>query len=161
MSSADDVLKPYLAEQGLDVTHTEDGSLVIELPGEKKLKTTVALRVGEHSLRVTAFVARRPDENQEGVFRFLLEQNRRTPFVSYCLDDHGDIYLTGVLPVSAVSADVMDQLLGAVLVRADGDFNTILELGFRSAIEAEWRWRLDRGEPTANLAAFEHLRPED
>ena len=51
-------------------------------------------------------------------------------------------------------------LLRAVLSEADGSFNTILELGFRSSIEKEWRWRLSRGESTANLAAFEHLRPE-
>jgi hypothetical protein len=56
---------------------------------------------------------------------------------------------------------VLDQVMGAVLAEADGSFNHILELGFRSSIEREWRWRLSRGEPTANLAAFEHLRPTD
>ncbi|MCB0917375.1 MAG: YbjN domain-containing protein [Actinobacteria bacterium] len=161
MSEVEQIIDAYLLGQGLEVERTSDGSLVVQLPGERKLKTTVALRVGQHSLRVSAFVARRPDENQAAVFRFLLEQNRRTPFVSYCLDDHGDIYLTGVLPLIAVSDEVLDQLLGAILLRADGDFNVILELGFRSSIEDEWRWRLSRGEPTFNLAAFEHLRPED
>ena len=39
--------------------------------------------------------------------------------------------------------------------------NTILELGFRTSIEKEWRWRVSRGESTANLAAFTHLRPAD
>ena len=48
-------------------------------------------------------------------------------------------------------------MLGQVLEAADGDFNTLLELGFASSIRREYAWRTDRGESTANLAAFEHL----
>ena len=44
-----------------------------------------------------------------------------------------------------------------VLEAADGDFNTLLELGFASSIRREYAWRTDRGESVANLAAFEHL----
>ena len=40
---------------------TTDGTFVVVLPGERKLKTTVSLVVGAHSLSVNAFVARRPD----------------------------------------------------------------------------------------------------
>ena len=47
--------------------------------------------------------------------------------------------------------------MGSVLEYADGSFNTILELGFASAIRREWQWRVSRGESTANLAAFAHL----
>ena len=48
-------------------------------------------------------------------------------------------------------------MLGSVLDLADSSFNTILELGFASAIRREWAWRTARGESTANLAAFSHL----
>jgi hypothetical protein len=44
-----------------------------------------------------------------------------------------------------------------VLEAADGDFNTLLELGFATSIRREYAWRTDRGESTANLRAFEHL----
>jgi hypothetical protein len=110
---------------------------------------------------VNAFVARRPDENSAQVHRWLLERNRRLFGIAYAVDQLGDIYLVGRIPVEAVTARLLDQVLGAVLSEADGSFNTIVELGFRSAIEREWRWRLSRGESTANLAAFEHLRPSD
>jgi hypothetical protein len=40
---------------------------------------------------------------------------------------------------------------------SDGAFNTILELGFATAIRKEWDWRISRGESTANLEAFAHL----
>jgi hypothetical protein len=55
----------------------------------------------------------------------------------------------------------VDRLLGSVLEAADSSFNTILELGFSSAIRKEWAWRISRGEPTWNLQAFRHLAPED
>ena len=59
----------------------------------------------------------------------------------------------------AVTAPEIDRLLGSVLDAADSSFNQLLELGFASAIRREWAWRTSRGESTANLAAFEGLRP--
>ena len=44
-----------------------------------------------------------------------------------------------------------------MLEAADGDFNTLLELGFASSIRREWDWRVSRGESLANLQAFKHL----
>jgi hypothetical protein len=44
-----------------------------------------------------------------------------------------------------------------VLEAADGDFNTLLELGFATSIRREYEWRVSRGESLANLKAFEHL----
>jgi hypothetical protein len=56
-----------------------------------------------------------------------------------------------------VTADEIDRVLGQVLEAADSDFNTLLELGFRSSIQKEWAWRVSRGESLQNLQAFEHL----
>ena len=70
------------------------------------------------------------------------------------VDAVGDIYLDGKLPLSAVSPDEIDRLLGAVLTYSDESFNTILELGFATSIRSEWEWRKARGESTRNLDAF-------
>ena len=153
-----EVVKAWLDESGLDYEVAGDAFTVV-LPGEHKLRTTVSLVAGAHSLSVNAFVARHPDENAEAVHRWLLERNRRLFAVAYAIDQLGDIYLVGRIPAAAVTSAMLDQVLGAVLSEADGSFNTILEMGFRSAIEREWRWRLSRGESTANLTAFDHLRP--
>lgn len=155
------VLRAALEAAGVEHEEPTPGHLVATLPGERKLKTTVSLVVGEHSLSVNAFVARRPDENFEGVYRWLLERNVRTRGVAFALDRLGDIYLVGRLPLAAVTAEEVDHLLGAVLEAADGSFNTILSLGFASSIRAEWAWRTSRGESTANLEAFRHLAGPD
>lgn len=154
---AQEAILTWLHDSGLEWERSGAGTYVVVLPGERKLKTAVALTVGEHALTVNAFVARHPDENTGAVHQWLLERNRRMYAVTFSIDHLGDIYLTGRLPLAAVTVPELDRLMGAVLEYADGSFNTILELGFASAIRREWQWRISRGESTANLAAFAHL----
>ena len=158
-TDAASVLRAALAEHELEVEETAPGSFVVVLPGEHKQRTTCSMVVGEHALTVQAFVARHVDENAEVVYRWLLERNLRMYAVAFALDPLGDIYLTARLPLTAVTPDEVDRLLGAVLEYADSSFNTILELGFGSSITREWEWRLSRGEPTTNLEPFRHLAP--
>jgi hypothetical protein len=135
--------------------------LIVELPGERRLKTNTILSIGEHSVRIEAFVCRKPDENHEVVYRFLLKRNRRLYGVSYTLDNVGDIYLVGRMALDSVDAAEIDRVLGQVLEAVDNDFNTLLELGFRSSIQREWEWRVSRGESLKNLEAFAHLIQDD
>lgn len=151
------VLREALAASGVEHDEPQPGHLVASLPGERRLSTTCSILVGEHSLTVNAFVVRHPDENAEGVYRWLLQRNLRARAVAFAIDPHGDVYLVGRLPLHAVTPEEVDTLLGTVLELADSSFNTLLELGFASSIRAEWDWRTRRGESTANLEAFRHL----
>ncbi|WP_435531049.1 YbjN domain-containing protein [Rhodococcus spelaei] len=146
-----------LAERELDYSRKGEDQFIVELPGERKLKTTCLLTVGTHGVRVEAFVCRKPDENFEGVYRYLLRRNRRLYGVHYTIDKIGDIYLVGRISTHAVTGAELDRVLGQVLEAADGDFNVLLELGFATSIRREWDWRVSRGESLANLKAFEHL----
>ena len=148
------VVRGWLEDSGLEWDEVAGCVFTVTLPGVRKLQTPVRLDVGTHALGVHAFVARRPDENHERVYRWMLERNLRLYGVAFGIDHLGDIYLDGRLPLEAVTADQVDRLLGAVLTYADESFNTILELGFASAIRKEWEWRLARGESTKNLEAF-------
>ena len=161
MTSVADTLRGSLLAAELEFDEPQPGTFVVVLPGEHKLKTTCSLVVGAHSLSVNAFVARRPDENFEAVYRWLLERNTKMYAVAFALDQLGDIFLTGRVPLESVTPDEVDRLLGAVLDYSDSAFNTILELGFASSIRKEWAWRRLRGEPTHNLEAFRHLEPRD
>lgn len=161
MSDVAALLRDALLEHGLEVDEPAPGRFVVELPGERKQRTTVSFAVGDHALTVQAFVARHVDENAEVVYRWLLERNLRMYGVAFAVDALGDIYLSGRLPLSSVTPDEIDRLLGSVLEYADGSFDTILELGFPTAIRREWEWRLARGESTANLQSFRHLAPEE
>ncbi|HEY6797011.1 MAG TPA: YbjN domain-containing protein [Kineosporiaceae bacterium] len=136
------------------------GEFVVQLPGEAKLRTTVSLIVGDRALSASAFVVRRPDENHQELYRWLLARNARLPGIAFALDRLGDVYLVARLPLDAVTAEHVDELLGAILATADASFNDLLALGFASSIRSEWRWRLARGESTRNLEAFRHLRED-
>ena len=154
------VLTQTFDELGVGYEFARAGTVVAELPGTHKLKIPVAFTVGEHSVAINAFVVRSPDEREPQIHRWLLRRNQRLFAVAYAVDHLGDIYLVGRLPKAAITAQTVDEILGSVAATADGDFDTLLELGFESAIRSEWRWRLDRGESTRNLEAFRHLAPE-
>jgi Putative bacterial sensory transduction regulator len=149
-----EVIRSYLDDNEIDYDEVADGSFAITLPGEKKLQTPVRLDVGPHALGIHAFVCRKPDENHEGVYRWLLQRNLKMYAVAFALDAVGDIYLDGRLPLSSVTPEELDRLLGSVLSYADESFNAILELGFAASIRKEWEWRRLRGESTRNLEAF-------
>ncbi|MGN6524435.1 MAG: YbjN domain-containing protein [Actinomycetes bacterium] len=156
-----DVVTRCLEDAQLSWEPAGEWHVAVALPGERKLSTAVSLRLGEHSLSANAFVIRRPDDNHAAFYRWLLQRNVRLHGVAYALDSLGDVYLVARLPLAAVTVDAVDDLLGALLDASDSAFNTLLELGFSEAIRQEWRWRLARGESTANLAAFRHLSPPD
>ena len=151
---AAEVLRAALADGDLDWEESGAGVFDVVLPGQRKLQTPVRLEVGPHALSVHAFVCRKPDENFEGVYRWLLERNLKMFGVAFALDALGDIFLDARLPLSVVTPEEIDRLLGSVLTYADESFNQILELGFASSIRKEWEWRVANGESTANLEAF-------
>ena len=160
MSATEQVAEVVAAAlTGMAVEHQRrgPGQFLVTLPGTRRLQTHCWLVVREQALFVQAFVCRRPDEDHEVVYRFLLQRNARLYGVHYMVDRMGDVHLIGRVPLGAVTADELDRVLGQVLEAADGDFNTLLELGFASSIRREHAWRTSRGESVANLRAFEHL----
>jgi putative sensory transduction regulator len=150
-----ETIEAALRDTGLDYERPEPAAFVVNLPGTRRLKTACWLTIGEHALSVEAFVMRKPDENAEQVYRYLLEHNARMYGVAWSIDDSGDVYLSGRVALASISAEEIDRLLGAVLEYADGSFNALLQLGFGSSIRREWAWREKNGESLANLAAFE------
>lgn len=138
-----------------------EGQFFVTLPGTHKLATHCWLVAGRHALLVEAFVVRRPDENAEEFYRFLLRRNARTYAVSFSIDQSGDVYLVGRLPLHAVTAEEVDRLLGAVLQYADESFDPLLEIGFAGSIRREWAWRQKNGESLANLKAFARFADPD
>jgi hypothetical protein len=153
-----DVVAEALTNLGLPWERRGD-TFTVSLPGEHKLTTECALEVGVHSVQVRAFVARAPEQDADRVHRWLLERNLRLGGVAFCVDHLGDVYLVGRLPVTGLTTDTVDQLLGVVAETADTSFDPIVAMGFADSIRREWVWRRSRGESTANLAAFRGLDP--
>jgi hypothetical protein len=158
-SAADASLKAILDDQGLEYERPRVGAYLVKLPGQHKLATMTWLVAGEHSLHVEAFFCRRPDENHAEFYRFLLRKNGGMYGVAFALDQIGDVYLVGRLPLSAVTPEEIDRILGCVLTYSDDNFDRALEIGFAGSIQREWDWRVKRGESLANLRPFARIIP--
>ena len=74
MSGATREIKKFLTDAQLVFTQTEN-VFIVTIAGVRKLSTTCSLSVGTSALTINAFVARKPDENHEAVYRWLLERN--------------------------------------------------------------------------------------
>jgi len=151
------IIDDFLQSHDLDYDQKDESTYLITLPGQAKQQTHCALIIGDHSLSINAFVIRKVDENHQKVYEYLLRKNAGMYSIAFALNELGDIYLVGRLPLDAVNEQEIDRVLGAVLRYADSSFSPLLELGFSSAIRREWAWRVSRGESLANLKAFEHL----
>ena len=161
-SAVQDSLLAYLEDAGLShEPGARPGEVVVELPGEKKLKTVVSVVVGDTALSAVAFVVRNPDENHAEVYRYLLRKNLRLPGAAYAIDASGDVYVVARLALSAVDDASLDALFGVVLDAADSHFNELLALGFLTSMKKEWEWRVSRGESLRNLVAFRRLLEEE
>ncbi len=161
MSAVHDTIAAALDEAELVYDSPGDGQFFVTLPGTHKLATHCWLVAGRHALLVEAFVCRKPDENVEEFHRFLLRRNARLYAVAFSVDEAGDVYLVGRLPLHAVTAEEVDRILGSVLQYADESFDRLLEIGFAGSIRREWQWRQKNGMPTANLQAFARFADPD
>jgi hypothetical protein len=157
MTDLDKVIGDTLDEGGLEYQRPRDGAYLVKLPGKHRLATMTWLIVGDQALHIEAFFCRRPDENHAEFYRWLLEKSGRFYAVHFTLDDAGDVHLVGRLPLTAVTPDEIDRVLGCVLTYSDDNFDRALEIGFKSSIQREWDWRVKRGESLANLQAFAHF----
>jgi hypothetical protein len=155
------VIRTALDSLAVPYDEPRAGAFLVTLEGTHRLATPTWLVVGERTLVVEAFVIRHPDENEAAFYRFLLERNTQSYGVHFAVDELGDVYLVGRVPLEAITADEIDRLLGCVLTYADGTFDAALELGFASSIRREWAWRSARGESVANLAAFARFADPD
>ena len=152
-----EVIAEFLESHDLEYEEKNSKTFLITLPGEKKLQTHCALIIGDHSLSINAFVIRKPDENVGAVHAWCMAKNAGMYGIAFAINELGDIFLVGRLPLAAVTDREIDRLVGAVLQYSDSSFNPLLELGFANSIRREWAWRVNRGESLANLDAFKHL----
>ena len=109
-----EVIADFLQSHNLDFEQSGPNTFMLTLPGEKKLQTHCALVIGDHSLSINAFVIRKPDTHEDAVHRWCMAKNATMYGVAFAINELGDIYLVGRLPLAAVSAQELDRIVGAV-----------------------------------------------
>ena len=137
----DGVIRHTLEDRNIAFARVGNSGYDIRLENTKHLASAVRLLVGDQSLLVEAFFVRRPEENAEQFYRFLLERNGRMYGVHFAIDAKGDVYLIGRLPLIAVTPDEIGRLLGCVVAYADDSYEAAQKLGLADGIRREWDWR--------------------
>lgn len=129
--TADGALLDLLAESGLDFERVEAGAYLITLTGERRRCTLLWLLAGEQAITVEAFVLHVvPDvcSDPSALHRWLLRRNLTLREVHFALDEVGDLFLVGSIPVP--DAGALDRLLGEVLALLEDATPTLETLAY-------------------------------
>lgn len=141
------LITDVLTAADLQVDEVGENRWMTMLSGQWKRTIPVLLDLDERSLRITSLLCGAPDEGHAEVYRLVLHRNEKLTWVHFALDDEGDVVLTGAIPRGVLTADVLDEVLGVVLLTADETYNSVLRAGFASYIDAEQAWRRKTGQP--------------
>jgi Putative bacterial sensory transduction regulator len=122
-----------LAEGGAVVAvdhHEELGRWYLRLAGDEKDFVTVWLTVRQRTLHHEAQVMPAPEVNVEATFEYLLRRNADLHQLRFALGAEDAVYLVGEVPVSEVSEDELDRIVGSSLAYVDAYFPTAMSIGF-------------------------------
>lgn len=147
-AAAREAVAAFLAQEGVQAERLGEGRWFLRLAGERKLGIGVHLVVGDRTLRVESFFMRAAEEQRERLYRDLLVRQASTYLLRFTLDEAGDLFLIGQVPLRAVTIQEVDRIIGTVLETCDTAYLPAVEIGFATSIAAEkaWRARLAEGD---------------
>jgi len=129
----DGVLLDALAALGAPFERVDVGAYAVTLYGRRRPSTVLWLLAGEQAVGVEAFVMHVvpdgcPDPSR--LHRHLLARNLELRGVHFGLDDVGDVFLTGSLPLAAADEQGVDRALGEVLQLLEDEQEALLYLAY-------------------------------
>lgn len=133
-------LLDILSDLGAPFERVEAGAYVVTLAGSRRRSTLVWLVAGEQALAVEAFVLHvfaGAGGGPERLHRHLLGRNLRLRGVHFGLDDVGDVFLTGSLPLPAVDLQGVDRVLGEVLQLLEDEQDALLAAAYGDRLAAD------------------------
>ncbi|HZD72596.1 MAG TPA: YbjN domain-containing protein [Actinomycetota bacterium] len=134
-------IEAFVADTGVNAERLDDSRWFVVLAGERKLGIGVHLQVGDRTLRVESFFMRAPEEQHGRLFRDLLLRQASSYVLRFTLDENGDLFVVGQVPLLAVTPEEVDRIVGSILELCDTAYLPSVEIGFASSLAAERAWR--------------------
>jgi Putative bacterial sensory transduction regulator len=106
------------------------GRWYLRLRGEEKEFVTVWLTIRQRTMHHEAQVMPAPEMSIEATFEYLLRRNADLHQMRFALGAEDAVYLVGEIPVSAVTEDELDRIVGSSLAYVDAYFPTAMSIGF-------------------------------
>ena len=122
-----------LAERGAVVAvdrQPELGRWYLRLRGDEKDFVTVWLTIRQRTLHHETQVMPAPEVNVEATFEYLLRRNADLHQMRFALGAEDAVYLVGEIPVTAVTEDELDRIVGSSLAYVEDYFPTAMSIGF-------------------------------
>ena len=133
----DGVLLDALAALGAPFERVEAGAYAVTLHGSRRPSTVVWLIAGEQAVSVEAFVLHVIGGDTALLHRHLLARNLRLRGVHFGIDDVGDVFLTGSLPLPAVDEVGVDRVLGEVLQLLEDEQDAVVALAYGDRLDRD------------------------
>ena len=102
----------------------------LRLAGDEKDFVTVWLTLRQRTMYHEAQVMPAPETNVESTYEYLLRRNADLAQMRFSLGPEDAVYLVGELPVTDVTDEELDRILGSSLAYVDDVFPTAMQIGF-------------------------------
>lgn len=102
----------------------------LRLAGMEKDFVTVWLAIRQRTLHHEAQMMPAPEVNVEETFGYLLRRNSDLHQMRFALGPEDAVYVVGEVPVSAVTEEELDRIVGSSLSYIDEYFPTAMSIGF-------------------------------
>ncbi len=128
-----ETVRSWVADPESDVEYYEqvEDRWAVRMRQAVRSATTVWWTVGDRSVTAEAYVLPAPPANQSEVYRLCLLRNHRMWRCHFALDREGAVVVVGRLPVSEVSPDSLDRLLGEIYEAVELSFRPLVMMAFQ------------------------------
>lgn len=109
---------------------THEGRQGLRMAQSSRDFTTVWFDIGDLTVATEAYLLPAPHHGHEDVYRQALLRNHRSWPVYIAMDVTGGLYIRGRVPLSDVSEERLEELVGATYELVDLAFRPMVETGF-------------------------------
>ena len=107
-----------------------EGRLAVRMAQQARDFTTVWFDIGDITIGYEAYVLPNPPHGHLEVHRQLLRRNERLWRVHFATDKDDDVFLVGRVALGELSAEVLDEVLGAIYEAVELSFRSLVKAGF-------------------------------
>lgn len=104
----------------------------VRMKGESKDFITVWVTLGQRTLRYETYVMPAPEENVEVFNENLLRRNDALIGAHFSIGDEDAVFLRGDLPLSGLTQQELDRIIGSMYAYTEQAFRPLLYIGFAS-----------------------------
>ena len=118
--------------EAIDRGEDDDIRWSVRMRGEEKECITVWLTLGQRTLRYEAYVLPAPPEHAAEVYELALRRNEKLVGAHFSIGAEDALYLRGELPLTALTEDELDRVVGSLYAYVEQLFPSLLRLAFAS-----------------------------